>query len=197
MDYMEKFYELFRHDLKTQRLEMRMLRPTMENAKMIYDVWKNEDPEDYKYTNYSASNKSRFAKSAEEILEIMRTDFGYENGCAYYVFHDNKLIGYMRVHFWDWSKTLQCASVWLIKSARGYGFSKEIHDKLEDIAFNGLHVNRICRQTMAGNKESKKSIKAAGYHLDGRDRAANHLSDGRYMDHLWFSKLASEYKKQK
>ena len=64
----------------------------------------------------------------------------------------------------------------------------------EDIAVNELHVNRICRQVMADNERSKHSIESSGYHLDGVDRQANKMEDGTYMDHLWYSKLASEYK---
>ena len=93
------------------------------------------------------------------------------------------------------SDTLQCASVWFIKSAWGHGFNREVHNKLEDLAFNRLQVNRVCRQTMAGNQESIKSIESSGYHLDGTDRQANRMPDGTYMDHLLYSKLACEYKK--
>lgn len=192
---MEKFYELFRRDLKTPRLELRILEPTPENAEMVWNVVKNEKPDDFKYTWFTVSHKSHLTESVEETQERMKIDYESKNGCAYYVFYNNKFIGYMRIHFWAESRTLQCASVWFIKSMWGKGFNKEIHDKLEDIAFNGLQVNRICRQTMAENIASKKSIEHSGYHLDGIDRQSNRMPDGTYMDHLWFSKLASEYKK--
>ena len=39
---MEKFFELFKRDLKTDRLEMRMLEPTPENAKIVWKALKNE-----------------------------------------------------------------------------------------------------------------------------------------------------------
>lgn len=195
MNTMEKFYELFRRDLKTPRLELRILEPTPENAEMVWNVVKNEKPDDFKYTWFTVSHKSHLTESVEETQERMKIDYESKNGCAYYVFYNNKFIGYMRIHFWAESRTLQCASVWFIKSMWGKGFNKEIHDKLEDIAFNGLQVNRICRQTMAENIASKKSIEHSGYHLDGIDRQSNRMPDGTYMDHLWFSKLASEYKK--
>ena len=191
--YMEKFFELFKRNLQTERLEMRILEPTPENAKIVWDVLKNENPEDFKYMWYSVSHKSHLTESVEETQERMKLDYESKNGCAYYIFYNNKFIGYMRVHYWADSKTLQCASVWFIKSAWGNGFNKEVHNKLEDLAFNGLHANRICRQTMAGNIESKKSIESSGYHLDGIDRQANQMPDGTFMDHLWFSKLKSEY----
>jgi len=195
MEAMKKFFELFRRDLKTPRLELRILEPTPENAEMVWNVVKNEKPDDFKYTWFTVSHKSHLTESVEETQERMKIDYESKNGCAYYVFYNNKFIGYMRIHFWAESRTLQCASVWFIKSMWGKGFNKEIHDKLEDIAFNGLQVNRICRQTMAENIASKKSIEHSGYHLDGIDRQSNRMPDGTYMDHLWFSKLASEYKK--
>jgi len=195
METMKKFFELFRRDLKTPRLELRILEPTPENAEMVWSVVKNEKPDDFKYTWFTVSHKSHLTESVEETQERMKIDYESKNGCAYYVFYNNKFIGYMRIHFWAESRTLQCASVWFIKSMWGKGFNKEIHDKLEDIAFNGLQVNRICRQTMAENIASKKSIEHSGYHLDGIDRQSNRMPDGTYMDHLWFSKLASEYKK--
>lgn len=195
MTDMEKFFELFKKNLKTERLELRILEPTIENAKLIWDTLKNENPEDYKFMWYSVSHKSHLTESVEETQQRMKLDFESNNGCAYYIFHNGKFVGYQRIHYWAESRTLQCASAWFIKSARGFGFNKEVHNKLEDLAFNSLNANRICRQTMAGNMASKKSIETSGYHLDGVDRQCNLMPDGTFMDHLWFSKLASEYNK--
>lgn len=195
MNMMEKFFELFRRDLKTSRLELCVLQPTPENAEIVWNAIKNENPDDYIYMSYTMSRKSSLPESVEEVQQLMKRDFDFDNGCTYYIFHDDNFVGYMRIHYWYDSSTLQCASVWFIKSARGKGFNQEIHNKLEDLAFNGLQVNRICRQTMSGNIKSKKSIEAGGYHLDGIDRQANRLKDGTFMDHLLFSKLACEYKK--
>ena len=66
---MEKFFELFKRDLKTERLEMRILEPTPENAKIVWDVLKNENPEDFKYMWYSVSHKSHLTESVEETQE--------------------------------------------------------------------------------------------------------------------------------
>ena len=196
MTYMEKFLELFRRDLTTERLELRILEPTMENARIIWDVIKNENPKDFQYMWYSVSHKSYLPESVEETMERMKLDSEFKNWCVYYIFHDNKFVGYLRIHYWPESRTIQCASVWFIKSAWGHGFNKEVHNKIEHLAFNRLHANRICRQTMAGNTESKRSIESSGYHLDGTDRQSNLLPDGTFMDHLWYSKLASEYQEQ-
>ena len=49
---MEKFFELFKKNLKTERLELRIMEPTPENAALIFDVLKNENPDDYKFMWY-------------------------------------------------------------------------------------------------------------------------------------------------
>lgn len=41
---MEKFFELFGHNIKTERLEMRILEPNEENALLVWNVLKNENP---------------------------------------------------------------------------------------------------------------------------------------------------------
>ena len=190
---MEKFYEIFRRDLKTKRLELRVLEPTIANAQMIWDVLKNENPMDYRYMWYSATHKSHLPESVDETLEIMQRDSKYKNGVVWFVFHDGKFIGYQRIHFIDSSDTIQCASVWFVKTAWGQGFNQEVHKKIEQLGFQDLGANRICRQAMEGNVCSVNSIKKSGYQLDGIDRAANKMPDGTYMNHLLFSKLKSEY----
>ena len=179
---MEKFFELFKKNLKTERLELRIMEPTLENATLIFDTLKNENPDDYKFMWYSVSHKSHLTESVEETQQRMKLDFESNNGCAYYIFHDGKFVGYQRIHYWADSRTLQCASVWFIKSARGMGFNKEVHNMLEKLGFEQLNINRICRQTMAGNLDSKKSIENSGYHLDGVDRQCNLMPDGTFVE---------------
>lgn len=37
---MEKFFELFKKNLKTARLELRIMEPTLANAEMVWEVVK-------------------------------------------------------------------------------------------------------------------------------------------------------------
>lgn len=190
---MERFNEIFRKNITTQRLELRVLSPTVSNAQMIWDVLQHENPDEYRYMYHSVSHKSFLPESVDETLAVMQRDANFRNGVAWYIFHQGKLVGYQRVHFIENSDTIQCASVWFVKSARHQGFNHEVHDKIEQLAFLALGANRVCRQAMAGNTASVNSIKNSGYHLDGIDRQSNRMPDGTYMDHLMFSKLKSEY----
>lgn len=194
---MEKFFNLFKRNFKTNRLELRILNATPENAEIVWNVIKHENPTDFMYISFSPKYNKPLPESVDEVLSIMKNDdkIATENGVIWYVFYDNKLIGYQRIHFIESNNTLAFSAVWFVKSAWGNGFSKEIHEFLEKIAFEELKVHRTGRQCMGGNMRSKKSIESSGYHLDGCMRDANLMKDGTYMNHLVFTKLENEYKK--
>ena len=194
---MEKFFEVFRKNIKTNRLELRILEPTMENAELVWNAIKGENSADFKYIHYSPNFDKPLPESLEETLDTMKNyaDAWRANGVIWYVFQNGNLIGYHGATFNKYNNTVGGGNVWFIKSAWGHGFNKEIQDKIEDLAFNELKAHRIVRQCMAENTRSQKSISSSGFHLDGRLRDFCLLPDGTYMDHLVFSKLAREYKK--
>ena len=195
---MDKFYELFRRDLKTPRLELRVLKATPENAKLVWDAIKDENPIDFKYVNWTPNYKKPLPESLEETLAQMQQEEKYDvnpNGAVWYVFHDGKLIGHHGVFYFDNNKSMQSGNVWFVKSAQKKGFNQEIWSLLIKMAFEQLGANRIMRQCMANNEQSQKSIMGSGFHLDGRIRASTRMPDGSYMDQLVFTKLASEYRK--
>ena len=191
---MEKFFELFKRNLKTERLEMRILEPNEQNAKLIWDALKNENPEDFKYAPMTDNGNLPTSESETLVMMQKRAEWCH-NGVDWYVFFDNNLVGYQRIHYWSNNNTIQCSEVWFLKKYWGKGFNQEIHKKIEELAFKGLHANRICRQCMKDNKNSFDSIKKSGFHFDGIDRQLYKMRDGTFMDQCMFSKLASEYGK--
>lgn len=194
MTYTERFFELFKQNLKTERLEMRILEPTPQNAKTVYDAIKNENPEDFKYA--PMVEKGILPTSESETLQMMQRHKKWcHNGVDWFVFCDNILVGYQRIHYWPENRTVQCSDVWFLKKYWGKGFNQEIHRKIEEIAFEKLHANRICRQCMKDNINSFKSIKKSGFHHDGNERQFFRMPDGSFMDQCRFSKLANEYER--
>lgn len=194
MTYMEKFFELFKKNLKTERLEMRILESTPENAKMIWETIKNENPEDFKYA--PMVQNGILPKSESETLQMMERHAGFcHNGVEWYIFYNNNFIGYQRIHYWPENKTIQCSEVWFLKKHWGKGFNQEIHKIIEEIAFKRLQANRICRQCVKENVNSFKSIKKSGFHHDGDERQSYRAPDGTLLDQCRFSKLVSEYGK--
>ena len=91
------------------------------------------------------------------------------------------------------ARTLQMATVWLVRSAWGHGFARETSDEIERIAFEKLGANRITRQCSKDNVRSANSIKSSGFHLDGIARQGGVYPDGKLYDNMMWSKLRSEY----
>ena len=197
MTMMKKFFELCRRDLKTERLELRILEPTPENAKLVWGVIRNENPNDFSFIYYSPQYKKHLPESEQETLETMiqETKAIANNGVVWYVFYNGKLIGHHGMYYFDSNDSAQGGDVWFIKSAQGHGFNKEIYRMLEKIAFEQLNAHRFARTCYSENINSKKCILGGGYNMDGRIRASNKNSDGTYSDRLFFTKLVDEYNK--
>lgn len=189
---MEKFFELFRKNLKTERLELRILEPNIQNAEFVWNVLQYENPDDFKYAPIIENGV--LPKSLSETLQMMQQRAKWcNNGVDWYIFFNNNLIGYMRIHYWPQNRTIQCSEVWFLKKYWGNGFNQEIHKKIEEITFEKLHANRMLRQCIKGNTNSLKSIKKSGFHHDGDERQTYLAPDGTFLDQCRFSKLASEY----
>ncbi|MDW2975174.1 MAG: GNAT family protein [Alphaproteobacteria bacterium] len=182
--------------IKTARLEMRQLDATLENARIVFDAVKNENPADFYFNRIC--NTNLVPKTADEMLKQMQVEAVWvaDNGVNLYIFHDGNLIGYRRLYFHDDpTKTLQMAAVWLVRSAWGNGFARETSDVIEKIAFETLGANRITRQCSADNIRSANSIKSSGFHLDGIARQGGVYPDNKLYDNMMWSKLKSEYNK--
>lgn len=194
---MKKFFELFNKNLKTERLELRILEPTIENAKLVWDILKNEKASDFQFIHFSPKYDKPLPESLEETLETMNNyaQAWKNNGVIWYVFFKEQLIGFHGISYNKEGDSINGGNVWFIKSAWGHGFNREIHTFLEKIVFEKLKAHRMVRQCMSINQRSQKSIASSGFKLEGRLREHAKLSDGTWTDHLIFAKLISEYKK--
>lgn len=192
---MEKFFKLFKKNLKTERLELRILEPTMENAKLIWDAIKDQDPKNFKFIFWSPKYKKAFPESLRETYETMKQDARdtAQHGVVWYVFYNGKLIGHHGVFYFDSNNSVQSGNIWFITSAQRHGFNSEIFKTIENIAFEKLKANRVAYQCDAKNIGSKKSIMKNGFHQDGRIRGSYKYPNGTYSDAFIFTKLAREY----
>lgn len=179
--------------IKTKRLEMRQLEPTVENAQMIYNVLKNENPDDYYFNPISHDGKI-LPESVSEMMQIMEKESGWikNSGIIYYIFLKDKLIGYRRFFYTPENRTLRGSNTWFIKSERQKGYGRETFEAIEQIAFDKINANRCTRDCSTENQLSIKAFKAAGYRLDGISRQDFTHHDGTLYDNMMWSKLKSE-----
>ena len=194
---MEKFFKLFKRNIKTERLQLRILEPTMENAKIVWDAIKNEDQKNFKFIFWSPKYKKPLPESLHETLETMKQDArnNAQHGVVWYVFYKGKLVGHHGIFYFDSNNSVKSGEIWFITAAQRHGFNSEVFRTIEKIAFEKLKANRIGYQCDAKNIGSKKSIMKNKYHIDGRIRDSYKYPDGTYSDMLIFTKLAREYKK--
>ncbi len=193
---MEKFFRLFKRDIKTERLQLRILEPTQKNAKLVWNAIKNENPKNFKFIFWSPKYKKVFPESLDETLETMKQD-AYDtahNGVVWYVFYNGKLIGHHGIFYHESNNSIQSGNIWFITAAQRHGFNSEIFKNIEKIAFEKLKANRIGYQCDIKNIGSKKSIMKNGFHRDGRIRDSYKYPNGTYSDMSIFTKLAREYK---
>lgn len=184
------------HVIKTARLEMRQMDTTPENAQLVFDAVKNENPADFYFNQIG--NTNIIPVTVAEMHKQMQVEAKHttDNGVNYYIFHDGNLIGYRRLFFHDdATKTLQMSAVWLVRSAWGHGFARETSDAVERLAFETLGANRITRQCSVENIRSANSIRSSGFHLDGISRQGGVYHDNKLYDNMMWSKLKSEYNK--
>ena len=187
----------FTKTLRTDRLELRHLIPNIENAKIIYAALKNENPDDYKYEPLMKAPKI-LPKSVADTLKMMQYHAESEknDACTFYIFHNNQFIGVRKISFYKEANILKLNSVWLVSVARGQGFASESYRVIEDVAFNKLKVNKIMRVNIVDNKDSAELAEKTGMILDGVSRQAVFMN-GKYYDLMQWSKLYSDYIKEK
>ena len=187
----------FTKTLRTDRLELRHLIPNIENAKIIYAALKNENPDDYKYEPLMKAPKI-LPKSVADTLKMMlyHAESEKNDACTFYMFHNNQFIGVRKISFYKEANILKLNSVWLVSVARGQGFASESYRVIEDVAFNKLKVNKIMRVNFVDNKDSAELAEKTGMILDGISRQAVFMN-GKYYDLMQWSKLYSDYIKEK
>ena len=184
-------------DLYSTRLELKHLEPNMRNAEMIFNVLRNENPDDYKYEPLMMPHA--LPSSVNETLEMMvhYAEFEADNGCVFYMFHAGQFIGVRKLYFYAPASTLKFSTVWLVSGARHRGFAQESFRVIEEIAFNKMKVNRLSRVNIADNADSAALARVTGFVLDGISRQAVVLPDGKFYDLMMWSKLYSDYQNEK
>ena len=162
---MEKVLRLFQHNLKTQHLELRIIKPTKEIAADFWSIIKNENPEDFKYMSFSTDYLKPLPQSEQETFDTLIKENNKTNAINYAVYNNNNLIGFFQIKYWKDNTTLEMAEMWFIKSARGKGFANEINSAIEKIAFSELNISRIGWQCFEPNIQSKNAALHNGYKI--------------------------------
>jgi ribosomal-protein-serine acetyltransferase len=83
---------------------------------------------------------------------------------------------------------------WLSEKYQKQGIMTKSVEKLCDLAFNHLNINRIQIKCAVGNSSSINIPKRLGFQMEGIERQGELLSGNIYTDLVIYSKLKSDYR---
>ena len=184
----------FGRTLKGNRVELRTLAPTFDNARMMFATVDANRAHLLPWMEWAAEDKT---KSAEDIYDTLKKwQAGRESGkeFQYGIFLSGAYVGCCGVFDVKDSHKTGEIGYWLTREAAGKGYASESVCLLEDEAFAGDGLNRILIKCDPDNLPSVKVAEHNGYRLDGVLRSV--IRDeprGKFCDRKVYSKLKSEW----
>ena len=171
-------------------LELRQRRPTFEDAIKMFELVDKNRP---RLERWLAGVGD--IKTPEDCYDRLKR--AEEKGiCMYFIIEGEKVLG--RIGFVDVNRKLKTLELgyFLDEDSVGKGIVNRAVKLLEDAVFDGdWEMIRIKCDAM--NARSKVVAERSGYVFEGTLRRDGSYPDGRVCDNVYFSKLKSEWKKEK
>lgn len=95
------------------------------------------------------------------------------------------------LHNIDWQARQCDTGYWVRRSAQRRGFATEAANAMVRYAFGALGMRRIGLTHSAGNEASRRIAENLGFSLEGIQRAANLLPEGKFADRYCYGLLDS------
>lgn len=128
---------------------------------------------------------------SRRFIEQLSAAFDNRQSLHYGIFAQDRLVGMVGFHAFDWSNKLTSLGYWLSAAACGQGIMRKSVSVCVGEAFR-LGINRISIRCAVGNERSRRIPQALGFKAEGVQREAE-LVNGRYVDLEVFSLLRSEW----
>ena len=141
----------FPQTIKTVRLVLRVIAPTMENATCLFDVIEQN-------RKYLMNWQGHFGelKTVEDVIAYLNkraNQINTNEGVCFYIFHENNIIG--RIRFFHIKDNSCEIGYWLAKTENGHGFMSEALSALENELFK-FGFDTVTLDIDDGNMQSEK-----------------------------------------
>ena len=93
------------------------------------------------------------------------------------------------LHDIDWQARHCDTGYWVRKSAQRQGLATEAANAMVRYAFGALGMRRVGLTHSAGNEASRRIAEHLGFSLEGIQRAANPLPEGKFADRYCYARL--------
>lgn len=149
--------------IKSERLDLRVLLPTKENATVLLNII--DQNRDYFIQWQGHFGELKTVDDVENYLDKRANQIKNDQGMCFYIYHKDNIIG--RIRFFNIQNNACEIGYWLIKSANGNGFMSEALQALESELFK-FGFDKITLDIDDGNVRSESLAKRNGYKLENR-----------------------------
>lgn len=126
--------------------------------------------------------------SAESAIE----QFEANNGAQFGIWVQNKLVGAIAFHYYDWTNRSTSIGYWIGQDYQGKGIMVNSCIALVDYAFTNLKMNRVEISCAPQNLRSRAIPQKLGFIEEGTRREVQWLYD-HYVDHVIYGMLVREW----
>jgi len=177
--------------IEAGNLELRRQRATFDDARRMFELVDRNRPRLEQWLPWVEED----IKTPEDCYNRMKK--AEEKGiCMYFIVENDKVLG--RIGFVDVNEKLKSLELGYLldEGSVGKGVVNRAVKLLERAAFeNEWEMIRIKCDVL--NERSKIAAKRLGYVFEGTLRRDGSYPDGRVHDNLYFSKIRSEWEKEK
>ena len=181
--------DLKKKDFETKRL---LLVPfSLRYKDFFYNCSKNKKIT--KYTTIIGSIENPTIKDVEKYIKKTKRN---KKGLFYIILlkENKKPIGCVGINQIDFKNKTCTTFSWLNTDFWSNGYMSEAKQKMLDVIFNKLKLNRIETNCDPNNKKIIKHLLSLGFKKEGKLRE-NYVLNGKFVDNLIFALLKKEYKK--
>lgn len=137
-----------------------------------------------------------FVHAPEDEFEVAKSVARADTN-KYLIYENMRLRGMVGVVREDKSNQTVEIGYWLDRAANGRGVMTRAVERVQDLAFQVGSANRVEIRCATENKASRAIPERLNFHLDGVLRSAEILPNGIIHDIAVYSKLKSEWQKEK
>ena len=172
--------------------EMRVVPSSFENAKMIYDIFAGDNAIQRFWMG------GTMYPSAEALFGNYARNGARTDMRMYGIYRDGQLLG--EIGFANGTSPQNRRGhigCWVRDSARGNGIMSTLMPEIMRVGFETMGYNVLVIQCDSENRASRRIAEKFGFHLDGILRSEMIWGDGTFRDECRYSKLKSEWEKDK
>ncbi len=136
-------------------------------------------------------DKTKTVADEKFFIEKIATKDG---GMSLGIWHKETFIGAIGLHAINEQDKKTSIGYWLSQDANGKGIMTSCVKRLLAYCFEDLKLNRVAIYHAVGNEKSKAVIERCGFKQEGIIRQFENVN-GKFLDNVCYSMLASEFNK--